>query len=691
MKIKYLEIENFRGIKKIIFENLKDVVVIAGPNGSGKSTIFDAIRLLKSVYGGYNNNEMDLWFNEFQINLAHKNEELKSLFRNSSKSITIKADITLTTNEKEYIRNNASLLLKQRVVSQFFPELNRFDSIESIATTQRTKKKSIQITLKEEIEKLLTTLSDTSYSAKITITPDLTLSTFPNPVIEVVFSNFVPNSIGIIDYHGPNRTYNRERLGGITLDNNSVVEKMSQHALYNYAGKYSNIKSEMASSYLKDLVRKASGLNVNDNTIIKTLVELFGSFFPEKKFLGPVPNANGDLDFPVKLNTGEIHDIDDLSTGEKEIIYGYLRLRNNVPHNSVLLLDEPELHLNPRLVKGLPDFYRKNLGEAMGNQIWLVTHSDTFLRETVGQINYSTYHLKFADTTNSNQIKKVDINENFENAVIDLVGDLATYHPGEKVVLIEGGGDTEFDLGMISTLFPEFIGKVNAISGGNKKRVIDLHSMLKKVEDRSKLPMRFYAIVDWDTDDSIIADSTSVFKWDVYSIENYLLEEKYILQAIQELTLKDPTWTIQKVKSELAKCAKESLNNMVRHKLLSKVERSIKDSLNFGVSPTLSSFSKELHKSLQVTEKRVSKSFASLSENNLSKIEKQLINEYQDSLKTKEWKKTFRGKAILSLFAGKHIKGTKYEVFINVIINRMKSENFKPIGMKKIIDSISAN
>ncbi len=51
MKIENLHIANFRGITEVSLSSLGSMVVIAGQNGSGKSCIFDAIRLLKSVYG----------------------------------------------------------------------------------------------------------------------------------------------------------------------------------------------------------------------------------------------------------------------------------------------------------------------------------------------------------------------------------------------------------------------------------------------------------------------------------------------------------------------------------------------------------------------------------------------------------------------------------------------------------------
>ena len=73
---------------------------------------------------------------------------------------------------------------------------------------------------------------------------------------ELMFSIYKPQELGVIDYHGPHRTYNRELLGAVNLTIDATDERSRQHALYNYSNKYANLKSEMASAYVRHLLAK---------------------------------------------------------------------------------------------------------------------------------------------------------------------------------------------------------------------------------------------------------------------------------------------------------------------------------------------------------------------------------------------------------------------------------------------------
>src|SRR5262249_19639254 len=146
-----------------------------------------------------------------------------------------------------------------------------------------------------------------------------------------------------------------------------------------------------------------------------------------------------------------------------------------------------------------------------------------------------------------NQASEIRAAEELERGVIDLVGDLAAYRPGAKVVVVEGGGQSEFDVRVISTLFPDFQIRVNLLSGGNKSRVRDLHVLLEEASKKGGIPGRFYSITDRDLEKREELPGR-VFTWDRYHIENYLLEDSYIYEVLRDLNVLRPSLgTIEEV------------------------------------------------------------------------------------------------------------------------------------------------
>jgi hypothetical protein len=229
--------------------------------------------------------------------------------------------------------------------------------------------------------------------------------------------------------------------------------------------------------------------------------ELFSIFLPDKHFIGPKPGKKGELSFPIRLAGGGEHDIDDLSSGEKELVYRYLRLRNVAPSNSIILLDEPELHLNPRLVLGLPNFYRQHLGIELNNQLWMTTHSDAFLRDAYKGGGFTIFHMSppAVVKADGNQATPISADDEVNHAIVDLVGDIAGFRPGNKVVIFESSENASFDASMTKRLFPEFGDHINSLSGDNKSGVKHLYAALNKAVAQMALPFKIYAIVDRDS------------------------------------------------------------------------------------------------------------------------------------------------------------------------------------------------
>jgi predicted ATPase len=467
------------------------MVVIAGQNGSGKSCLLDAIRLVKSVYGGYQANEWHQWMGEFQINFSNR-DELNNLLNDPIAALRISCEFSIHAKEREYIESNADDLVRQTVWRSFYPELYSWSSFRAISLAAHLRDRDAEI--KQKVEEQLLVLKSELAQDKIVgefvLEPGNAPYVRPSKALEVIFGTFRPNHIGVIDYHGPHRTYGREVLQGINLNLEAMEQQRSVHSLYNYANKYANVKSEMAASFVKEMLSKEAGTpSESRESLSKTLQELFRTFFPDKEFLGPVPTASGTLLFPVRTADGSQHDLNELSAGEKELLYGYLRLRNSAPKYSIILLDEPELHLNPRLIKGLPAFYHKHLGEALDNQIWLITHSDALLREAVGREGCSVFHMQTANRTQAAQVAPLLAKENVQKVVIDLVGDLAAYRPDAKLIIFEGE-NSDFDQRMTLSLFPLIQEKANLVSAGNKQRVRGLHDILSVALEKGQVPLR---------------------------------------------------------------------------------------------------------------------------------------------------------------------------------------------------------
>lgn len=695
MHIQRLEIHNFRAIEFVSVGDLPSTVVIAGPNGCGKSCIFDAIRLWKSVIGGYAENEWHQWFSEFQISLDLTDQvQLERLFRDRSKPVRITADISLSAEETKFLTDNASDLLRP-LVTKGTPDIRnpKRTNIPSILTEPEAEK--VRSRTEEKAALIVKELQErTSFSGTFTINTDLTLLRESGPTLELLYSLYLPESLGVFEYHSAQRTYQREQISNINLNLPSAEHQRSQQALYNWAAKYQNVKTQLASNYIRELLSdRAGATQAEKESLIGSMKELFRLFLPDKEFMGPQPTSRGALIFNVKTASGKEHDINDLSSGEKELLYGYLRLRNLAPRHSVLLLDEPEMHLNPRLIRGLPQFYHAHLGKQLSNQIWLLTHSDTLLKEALDQDGFALFHMLPATPQESgNQLVPINSAEGVERVVLDLVGEIASYKPDGKLVLFEGGGDTEFDTGMTADLFPELAQAANLVSATNKVRVRELHRVLEKARNKGALRLRVFSVVDKDSEPVGNTNASTELTWDCYHIENYLLEPRYILEALQDTlrtkcNLKDEG----AVQAALHGAAADVAAIVARSELERWVNSILVQCITVGSDPDRAKLIQSIHESIQGIENRIlgttrTQLTAEALRTRLGQAEDRIREELADD----RWKRQLPGREILKRFADKYSGGIGYEKLRNLVIASMKRAGHRPAGMAKVVQEILA-
>ncbi|MFI4977491.1 MAG: AAA family ATPase [Solirubrobacterales bacterium] len=692
MRFRSLRVANLRAVRLFDAKDLNDFIVVAGQNGSGKSCVFDAIRLLKSVYGGYSTNEYMQWFGEFAIDLQDR-DALRRMFRDPTQPVHISGTLEFTASERQYMIEQGSELLWplawERVTGQ---RMDHWSFNRMAIATQLDQ-------YREEVEKLLGTLlgeleevlKSPTHTVSIEISQNGNLATARCLPAEVSFQAYQPAHLGIIEHHSASRAYTRQALQGINLDAKAFEQERRQQTLYNAQAKYQNVKTELATGYLRNLIAAETGGQGEGEDLNETLKELFRTFFPDKEYEGVRPLAGGSLEFPVRLPGGERHDIDDLSSGEKEILYGYLRLRNSTPRRSVILLDEPELHLNPSLLQGFPDFYYRHLGVAQENQLWLVTHSDTLLRQAIGNSNYRVYHMLTASSSEGNQASEVLLEDDVERAVVDLVGDLAAYRPHAKVVILEGKSEDGFDETFIRRLFPDFAKRVNLVSAGSKSRVRDLYAALNVAAEKVGMANRFFAIVDRDAE-GFRTEQTAAeeFTWAVYHVENFLLDPAAIKAAASALAGKDLFGSEEAVMKALKAVAAEIAGALTVQKVQGEINDELIASIKIGASPDAPDIAREIQPSIASSLARIENKHDDYTLEKLQVRVASAIAEMEAFLADGEWVKRFPGRDVLKRFVANHLPGVSYEPFRNLVMDNMALSQERPADMRTVLETILA-
>lgn len=260
--------------------------------------------------------------------------------------------------------------------------------------------------------------------------------------------------------------------------------------------------------------------------------------------------------------------------------------------------------------------------------------------------------------------------------------------PGAKIVIFEGGGDSEFDVNMTCKLFPDFEKAINAISGENKQQIKNLYNKLKEVANKSKLPFKIFSITDSDTE-KLQNNTTSEFSWDSYHIENYLLEEKYILEVLKDLDFGNKKgWHDKSVHSKLLESAKESIDELVKETLQKWADNELVQKISIIIKDE-GSYSDKVYQSVQQSNQEITSVVKNkLTLKKISQKEKSIRKFYSKTLTTDKWMKKLKGRSILKRFVGKYVQGIRYEAFRDLIISKMASDGYQPIGMKRVITQI---
>ena len=705
MKIRRLLIENFKGIQQIHMTDLQDVITIAGKNGCGKTCLLEGIRLLKSQYGHYNENENRAWWDEKQVDVRQAGATRRVL-RSRAKPVVVEAEIELTESEKQFVRedpNNLTEVMALRMIAPGIENQIRNWPLQNWRAVSELAERSEEIlqiahAIKGAIERELVSRTTTG---RFDIKEDGRIKTKTNHLLSFVFGTFEPRRLGIIEFNPAERRYPPERFTNVTVDVEKQDEAWKQSAIYNTEGKYGGVKEALGNEWIRGIIRRQAGEPEAAEEMATVMKEIFQDMIPDKEFVGPRPTRAGRLEFNVRTGGNE-HDIDDLSSGEKEILFGYLKTRARAPKNSVIIIDEPELHLNPRMIAGLPNLYERHIGRALQNQVWLVTHSDMFLRRAFESGRMQVFHMDMPrdEDPSFNQMKHVGTEERFERACLELIGDFATYEPQGTTILVEGA--SKFDAEMITRLFAGELRGVNVASVAGRNDVIKKKRELWKLQDVQGVKKEVVTITDGDGSsgvDRAREEKVGEFRWDLYDIESYLLNPEYISQAVGQITLHQfGEIPVERVEVLMRSCAQEVMQELISNQLVEYVRRALKTEINQTV--------RRPENRGRITEDDIAEIVAgsgraaaaiadaaqAITEEDLRR-ELTRLREGEESAEiwgAEGWKKVVPGKRVLQKVA-ETLAGEGSGIQVrNVAVALMAKDGYKPKGMQKTIQKALA-
>jgi hypothetical protein len=231
------------------------------------------------------------------------------------------------------------------------------------------------------------------------------------------------------------------------------------------------------------------------------------------------------------------------------------------------------------------------------------------------------------------------------------------------------------------------------VSVGSKRRVNAIHDILERASADGRLRERFYSIVDRDYEGPIPAESEQRFAWDVYHIENYLLEPQYIREAMRSLQLGGDLPSEQEIADSLRQCAADTVDDLVR----SQMDQFVNGELVKCVSTKFTSGLAIVSGFRDAAERSVQRMRDALQEHltldELADKEKQFRNDLESALQSETWRSVFKGRDILRRFTGTHqsVLGVPYEKLRNLIVNRMRETGHRPEGMERVLAAIAAH
>ena len=566
MHLGSLTIKNFRSLKELRMEFKSGANLIVGPNAVGKTTVLEAIRLAKAVLAPRTAQESTQVF----LSLGAMSQQLPQMFnfaaiaKDSSQPVEITCNYKLSEAEVSILPEVFGELSRATVAAQQGIPLDRgglglvqFISSPMGQQALRGAEQYVQQNMGRVAGERLCKLSLVIDTTRGIAGQDY----FSQILFSVLESRLSPFKTRFSYFPADRALPQGEvaiQLG--TVDANQQLESHNSMP----AIKYQRLKSTIFAGLVEGPEGKAH-LESTFNTIFGKLlvgrvIEKFGV------------NQHGQASILIRdTHTGEVFDIDSMSSGEKGLILTFLVIAKSVERGGLILLDEPELHLNPAVCKSLLGFLLDNYLVPNDIQAIICSHSAEIFSAAMRREECTAYHLRQGSMVS--EIRKKDQPEVAQ--ALRLLGTSEVEEMlYEGIVFVEGEDDVE----LLEEAFPESLARVKFRELAGRGEVEKHIERLQDAEKKGQRENITYFLFDQDGRPTSLQSTPKVRikQWDRYCVENYLLEPEIIFDLVRK-----ENYAKKEFPSNIGE-AKKLFQEVANLQLVSRVIREAYDSYKFG-------------------------------------------------------------------------------------------------------------
>jgi predicted ATPase len=524
MRLQSLSVQNFRALENININFKGSADVIVGPNAVGKTTILEAIRVAKAILAPRVANEAQLALMSLGAISPHLPQQLNfaALARNPKVPLIIACRYELSASEISILDSLSPAIVNSVVQAglgaagldrlalvQFLSSPQGQTALTQarafVATNLTTIKSSKVCTLQVTFDPQSQNFSGLDQLSQLVISalegrlpPHQTLFSY-FPADRAMPTSEVPIQLGAPDVNAQLMSYNSQPQT-----------------------KYQRLKTTIVNGYLLS--------SAGPSGILADFKKIFANLLRDREILGLTISNFGLVSVQVKdLTTNQTFDIDSMSSGEKGLILMFLLIANSLAEGGIILIDEPELHLNPAVCKILLPFLIDEYLKPKNLQAIICSHSPEVLGVAFDRADCSLHHLQ--SPTVISPILPEDKKEVFD-ALRRLGTSASDVLFSSGSIFVEGSDDIDILGAGFATILNRY--KITQLEGrGNVEREI---RTLQEAESRGEIETLKCFIFDLDNAPTQLVSTplVHVTQWKRRCIENYLINDKAIYDLLRD-------------------------------------------------------------------------------------------------------------------------------------------------------------